>query len=183
MSQTRAAQTEVILAAKKGRRIIPLTMAIDDPDPEEQSLAVEYRKLELIGRYRDLHEALLAKAGLESAEIECFLADENIVRMDWLWSNFLGGVKLLVRPEDAGPAAEILGEPPPERFEVAGVGEYEHPRCPQCSSIDIHFEEFTPLAFVTLYLGVPFPLCREGWKCHSCGHLWRADADANANSD
>jgi hypothetical protein len=58
-------------------------------------------------RYRDLPEALLAKSILDSASVECFLADENMIRMNWLLSNLLGGVKLWVRPEDAD-AAELL---------------------------------------------------------------------------
>ena len=60
-------------------------------------------------RFRDLPDALLAKSILDSADIECFLIDENIVRMDWLWSNLVGGVKLWVRPEDAD-AAELLDQ-------------------------------------------------------------------------
>jgi hypothetical protein len=55
-------------------------------------------------RFRDLPDALLAKSILDSASIECFLADENIIRTNWLLSDFLGGVKLWVREEDADAA-------------------------------------------------------------------------------
>ena len=34
--------------------------------------------------------------------------DDNVVRMDWLWSNALGGIKLLVREKDAPDAAKVL---------------------------------------------------------------------------
>jgi hypothetical protein len=62
-----------------------------------------------------LPEALLAKSVLDSAGIECFLGDDNLIRMDWLWSNLLGGIKLRVRQEDALVAARLLeGEDPPE---------------------------------------------------------------------
>ncbi len=44
---------------------------------------------------------MLAKGKLDSEGLESFLADDNTVRMDWLWSNLLGGIKLLVDPEDA----------------------------------------------------------------------------------
>lgn len=70
----------------------------------------EFRELVTIGKYRDLPEALLAKGSLESAGIECFLSDDNVVRMDWFWSNLMGGVKLNVRTEDADAALEILGQ-------------------------------------------------------------------------
>ena len=140
----------------------------------------ENREVTMIHRYRDLPEALLAKTSLESAGIECFLADDNIVRMYWFWSNLLGGVKLFVRNEDADAAVKILEGPGPDAFEVGGIP-YERPRCPQCNSLEIHFQEFTPFAYVSTYLAVPIPLHREGWRCHSCGHEWQVEDGANAD--
>jgi hypothetical protein len=55
-------------------------------DSEIATDGVEYRELTMIRRFRDLPEALLAKTSLESTGIECFLTDENIVRIDWLTS-------------------------------------------------------------------------------------------------
>jgi hypothetical protein len=75
----------------------------------------ELRDLLTIRQFRDLPEALLAKSVLDSAGIECFLGDDNLIRMDWLWSNLLGGIKLRVRQEDALVAARLLeGEDPAE---------------------------------------------------------------------
>ena len=56
-------------------------------------------------------QAWLAKSSLESAEIECDLVDDNMVRMDWGISIVLGGVKLRVKPEDAETALAILDQP------------------------------------------------------------------------
>jgi hypothetical protein len=139
---------------------------------------VEYRELTMIRRFRDLPEALLAKTSLESTGIECFLADENIVRIDWFWSNLLGGVKLHVNTEDADAALEILGQPVPDGFEVEGVGQFERPRCRNCNSVDIHFDELRPIGFVGAYFGIPIPFHSDGWKCHSCGHQWRDEEEA-----
>ena len=55
-----------------------------------------------------LPEALLAKSILDSAGIESFLGDQNIIRMDWFLSNALGGVKLRVREEDVDVATAML---------------------------------------------------------------------------
>ena len=46
-------------------------------------------------------ERVLAKSMLDSAGIESFLGDENLVRLDWFYSNLVGGIKLMVREEDA----------------------------------------------------------------------------------
>lgn len=61
-------------------------------------------------QFRDVQEALLAKGLLDSAGIECFLADHNTIRFDWLLSNALGGIKLWVKREDAKAAASLLDQ-------------------------------------------------------------------------
>lgn len=132
----------------------------------------------VLRRFRDLPDALLAKSILDSADIECFLIDENIVRMNWLWSNVVDGVKLWIRPGDAD-AAELLDQDYLESFVIEGVGEYKQPRCPNCQSFDISFRELIKRVAYASILGMWFvglialiPLHRLGWKCHSCGHSW-----------
>lgn len=66
--------------------------------------------LAMAKRFRDLTEAFVAKSVLDSAGIDCFLADENIVRIDWFLSNGVGGAKLMVRPEDLEEATKLLDE-------------------------------------------------------------------------
>jgi len=53
-------------------------------------------------------ELLLARARLESADIECFVLDENMLRIGGWHSHILGGIKLQVRQADAEDAAAIL---------------------------------------------------------------------------
>jgi hypothetical protein len=78
-----------------------------NPPPAQTADPVEYRKLVTIRKFRDLHEAWLAKGSLESAGIECFLVDDNMVRLDWFYSNLVGGVKLQVRAEDYHAALRL----------------------------------------------------------------------------
>jgi hypothetical protein len=68
----------------------------------------------MIARYGGVPEALLAKSMLDSAGIESFLGDENLVRLDWFYSNLVGGIKLLVREEDAETARALLEKNSPE---------------------------------------------------------------------
>lgn len=72
----------------------------------------------MIARYRDSGEAMIAKSMLDSAGIECFLGDENLVRIDWFYSNLIGGIKLMVREEDAETARKLLEENIPEKFDA-----------------------------------------------------------------
>ena len=153
-------------------------LAVPEPESPPPISALEKRDLVLLRRFRDIPEALLAKGRLESFGIECFLADDNMVRMDWFLSNLLGGVKLLVDPGDFTQAAKLLNEPIPEELPVEGVGEYVQPRCPQCGSLDVVFAELNKkVSYTTAWLGVPIPLVHNDWLCHTCGNRWKEDSD------
>jgi hypothetical protein len=156
------------------------TMPGDPPSPRpptEPSMSdgeFELRNLVTIRKFRDLPEALLAKGSLDSAGIDAVLTDENVVRLDWFWSNLMGGIKLNVDPENVEVANSILDQPIPENFDVPGIGEYNQPRCPNCQSLDVNFQELDPAAYVSLAL-VPVPLHCRAWRCHSCRAEWEAD--------
>jgi hypothetical protein len=141
---------------------------------------LEVRELVTIRHFRDLPEALLAKGSLESAGIECFLADENLVRLDWFISNFIGGIKLNVRPADEANARKLLDEPILEGLYVQGVGLYEQPRCPRCQSLDVNFQELDrPISYMTAFLHVPIPVQRPAWHCHACDAEWEEENGAD----
>jgi hypothetical protein len=142
-------------------------------DTSSRDTLLDFRQLATVREFRDLPAALLAQGLLQSAGIECSLADANIVRMDWFYSNVVGGIKLKVKPEDMRTALEILNQPTPPGFNVEGVGIYEQPKCSRCGSLDITFEELNkPIAYTSLALRIPLPVHNQGWKCHSCGHEW-----------
>jgi Putative prokaryotic signal transducing protein len=153
-------------------------LEVPEPESPPPISALEKRDLVLLRRFRDIPEALLAKGRLESFGIECFLADDNMVRMDWFLSNLLGGVKLRVDAGDFTQAAKLLNEPIPEELLVEGVGEYVQPRCPQCGSLDVAFAELNKkVSYTTAWLGVPIPLVHSDWLCHTCGNRWKENSD------
>jgi hypothetical protein len=80
---------------------------------------VEFQKLITIRQYRDPAEAMIAKSALDSAGIFAFLRDENTVRVDWFWSNAIGGIRLQIRPEDAEAAEEVLSQPASGSIDLA----------------------------------------------------------------
>jgi hypothetical protein len=131
--------------------------------------------------YRDMTAAMTDRMILEAAEIECYLFDENIVRIDWLWSNLLGGVKLVVRQTDAQDAETLLSGGKNEKFTVEGVGEYTQERCPKCGSTDVSCDELKKrIAGAGLLLGIPLAMIQRGWNCHTCGHIWEVDEKENS---
>jgi putative signal transducing protein len=130
-------------------------------------------ELVMVARFRDLPEALFAKGKLESAGIECFLTDQNMVRLDWFYSNVIGGMRLLVRQEDEAAAKQVLAEPPPD-FTEEEVGEaYKQPHCPKCDSLDISYTSLNRgVSYTLMYLNVPFPVPKRHWHCNACGAEW-----------
>jgi hypothetical protein len=163
------------LSSEFARRALDVNLEIPQPEPVSHP---EIPDLVILRHFRDLPDALIAKGGIESAGIECFFDDDNIVRMDWFISNAVGGIKLLVRPQDATAANEILEHGVPEAFDVPGVGEYEQPRCPKCQSLDVISELVRNVGENDSGgSGGVVPRVQRGWKCESCGNAWPASPD------
>jgi hypothetical protein len=139
----------------------------------------------VIRKFRDLPEALLARGALDSAGLESFLIDESVIRMDWLWSNLLGGVKLCVKREDAEAAAQILNQEIPEKFSFEGAEDFEQPRCPQCQSLTISYEDMNkPATYATAFvLGLPLYIPGRRWNCENCGYIWDQTDDPSNKAE
>ena len=80
----------------------------------DDGLSPASRDFVTVRRYRDLTEAMVARSVLESAGIPAYLRDENLVRMDWLRSNFIGGIRLQVDADNGQAAADLLAQPIPD---------------------------------------------------------------------
>jgi hypothetical protein len=146
----------------------------EPPLPVEDAPA-EFRELVTIRRYRDLSEAIVARAVIESAGIFCFLKDENLVRLDWQVSNFIGGIRLQVASSDVEAAEAIVSQPVPSEFSIPDQPGFQQPRCPRCTSTDIMWErQGRKAALASLYLfALPLPRGAESWHCNSCDLRWQ----------
>jgi len=144
-------------------------------EPEVLRGSDDIHEMVTLRQFRDLPEALLAKGSLESAGIACALADDNMVRMDWFYSNAIGGIKLLVNAGDAAEAEQVLTQPIPDHLDVSGVGDFEQPKCPKCGSLDVSFRESQPAAYLSMALSVPIPFRKRAWHCHSCDVEWEEE--------
>lgn len=136
-------------------------------------------RLVTVATFQYSFEAQFARGRLESEGIYCFLADENIVGIAWIYANAVGGIKLQVREEDAERALEILEEDAEadleELTEVADESVNVSYRCPHCGSTDLEDAPYSRRsAFLTILLfGFPIAFRRVGVTCRSCGHRWR----------
>lgn len=156
---------------------------LEPPIVEDPPKAIS-RKLVTVRRYRDLSEAIVARSLLESAGIQSYLRDENLVRLEWQISNFIGGIRLQVEAADEDAAIEILNQPIPETVAFSGRADFVQPVCPRCGSKEITFEGSSRgAALASLYLvSLPLPLGKETWSCNACEARWVDDNDDSAAS-
>jgi DNA-directed RNA polymerase subunit M/transcription elongation factor TFIIS len=167
--QAELARRDLDLESAKIRSATPEPAAPAPADLRAGDDEVELSQTVTLRRFRDLPQALLAKASLESAGIQAYVIDDNMVRMDWFISNALGGLRLQVHEEDVEAASEILNQPIPEVLQTDGVEEYRQPRCPKCGSLDVSYRELLKSMFT-----------REdvvSWTCGACGNPWEGDSD------
>jgi hypothetical protein len=161
-------QSEIARRALSAEATYAIGIAESDPLPE----------LALARAFRDLPDALVAKSVLDSAGVECFLFDENYIRLNWFHSTALHGVKLEVAEEDILESRELLDQDAPESFEISETETYTQPRCPVCRSQDVSFQELVKrVAFAAFFINIPVALTRDGWICHTCRHPWKNQAE------
>ena len=138
-------------------------------------------RLVTVKSYRDLSDALVAKTALESAGIEAYLQDANLIRLDWQMSNMIGGLRLQVDEPDVDAATAVLAAPVPAAIVMEeDEPEFEQPRCPRCGSNEVTYEgKSRGAALVSLsFLAIPLPFGKSSWKCSACGARWREEPDA-----
>lgn len=131
------------------------------------------------------HEASIAQAKLESMGIDSFLKDENLVQVDPLYSNAIGGVKLQVWPDKAEEARNILIEggfivvdkpKQKNKIEVLNTDQYpDKTKCPYCESENIDTVVNPNILVVVFYfiLGVILPIFKSWEKCYDCEKEWK----------
>jgi hypothetical protein len=123
------------------------------------------------------YEADLAKSRLEAEGIPVFVKEEFLVRMNWLYSNALGGIKLQVAEPDAEDARQILFAPEVEEANnTSSSNEDPEFACPKCGGDAHEFMDETSkrLTYLSwLFLSFPIFKLRRNKKCSKCEFVWR----------
>lgn len=129
-----------------------------------------HEELVLIASYLWPFDVHLDKSRLEADGITCFVFNEELISMNWLYSAAVGGVKLYVRADDLQRAQEILGAQCDGTVLESGNDE----RCPACQSLNLEYKnDHKRWIFLSwLLIGIPLPFFKERWKCKDCGYVW-----------
>jgi DNA-directed RNA polymerase subunit RPC12/RpoP len=119
-------------------------------------------------------DAHILKIKLESEGITCFLFDENIVSVNPLYSNLIGGIKLKINEEDLILAKNIVLELEQTPYTT---DDEQVISCPKCDSIRIESGHKSMksvgavLSAIASFLLFIFPLYRKNvYRCMDCGN-------------
>lgn len=129
-------------------------------------------------------DAYLARALLESREIETNLADELTAQVHNFYSGAIGGVKLQVLEPDVEEGIQILKE---GGYIIENKEDFQEPEilyadrrtdktiCPYCKSKNIGHKKNADILAVIVYfiLGVFFPIFRRSQVCFDCNKQWK----------
>jgi Putative prokaryotic signal transducing protein len=134
------------------------------------------QRLITIAQYRDLPTAGLSQSILESAGITCFLDNQFMIGINWLYSNALGGVKLQVLEKDVEQALKLLkdhsdSEQSDEKEEMDQLPPFV---CPECGGREITTINYTrKFAALSLLFSLPLLFFAKRHVCKECGHKWK----------
>lgn len=126
------------------------------------------------------HEAQIAKGRLESEGIKTILKDELTTQVNHLYSNAMGGVKILVHENDIKKAYEILvdggfiSESEQDRIHRI-VSNFNGRNCPFCDSVNILPKRKPTLISIlcTFLFWVPLPIFKKQYHCFNCDKEWK----------
>ncbi len=122
-----------------------------------------------IATFTKPEDAHLLRMRLEASGVQAFVQDENLIQLDALYSNAIGGVRVQVADDDVSAVREFLAED-------AGLpADADAVRCPKCGCTAIETERVSRrFAYISLLLlGLPLLLIRHRLRCTSCLHTWK----------
>lgn len=137
----------------------------------------------VIKKFSELNKAYIAKASLEAAGIDCFLADEHTTNLGF-YTQAIGGARLFVNEDDVDKAMEILGYDFSADVEAKFSEDEPAYQCPACQSDNLieQSKGELPIFICILLLGLPFLFFRRGYQCQNCGEFTSAHKMAEVHN-
>ena len=143
-------------------------------------------KLVTVGQFSLGVEAHICKTKLESEGIQCFIQDENLIAVNWLYSNAIGGVKLQVKESDVENVRKIFAGLDEVSLHNESESELRQQSCPKCNSTDTRYGKFArkpalwswiilSILWSWVFLGILLPFIKRKWVCNECGYSWKND--------
>lgn len=133
-----------------------------------------------VGNYPTPVDGAVDRARLSAEGIEAVLFDTEMAT-NWIYTNALGGVRLMVPREDEAAARRVLATPSAWPAGASGAdpdaGELIAPDapatwCPACHARDVETPDEPPRGLLARWARWFNPGAAR--RCRACGHTWRA---------
>jgi len=114
--------------------------------------------------------ASITLARLDEEGITCYLKDENTVTIDPFLSNAIGGIKLMVLPDDFDEASALLASYDKDYRESL--------TCPQCGSHNVEYINKQGVknwvtALVSWFMSSYAVAVEQVYHCYQCEHEYK----------
>lgn len=131
-------------------------------------------ELALLARFSTAVEAHILVGRLRNEGIEAMVLDEYLVTTNWLYSQAIGGVRVVVPVSQLQLAQEILAADTKEESPELEANPETAPTCPSCFSDQTeYYRKYLGTALTWLLLGLPLLLPTKHRQCKNCGHRWQ----------
>ncbi|MET4082271.1 hypothetical protein ABIB40_002229 [Pedobacter sp. UYP30] len=134
--------------------------------------------------YYDPMEANIVKGRIADAGFECFLADQNLAILNPLYTQAIGGVRLIVFEKDVSAIDQLLSEEPGLAADDVGEIEAEEKAtndggkttCEKCGSDHVGYgmatkKRFGVWAMLVAFATFTYPIFgKKCYHCYDCGH-------------
>lgn len=134
---------------------------------------MDFVPLQSFANYIDAHIVL---GRLQEEGIDCWLKDENVVTVNPIWTNAIGGIKLMVAMYQLQQAQELLLQSDREKR--------SHFICPYCNSGNIelvcsHKEAANWFSVLMGFLFFSYAVPIKIWHCFNCGKEFKEPKEQN----
>lgn len=133
-----------------------------------------------VGRFLHAHEAHVVRSRLEAEGIFAAVAHEHHARADWGVALAIGGVKVLVHPDDLGLVRQVFEHSQSGEFQKgleAEFGPLDDLSCPACGSPQVvsrrALADVATSLLVLFYFWIAIPVYAARHRCEVCGTHWR----------
>src|ERR1700759_2080954 len=138
---------------------------------------MDFKILETFDNYID---ANLTLGRMEEAGINCWLKDENTATINPIWTNAIGGIKLMVLDDDVEKATEIL----------TALKEIKRKSfaCPYCGSHNIEYitsnrKASNIISSVLTWMFGNYAIgVHQIWHCFNCDKEFEQPVELNAEN-
>jgi hypothetical protein len=139
-------------------------------------MAKNIDKIIVFRRFDNLLQANIIKSRLEANGIQCFLSDENMMNLNPLYNQAIGGVKLNIFERDYDEVLKILSTD--DSLLIENLPESEVV-CPNCQSSNVSYglsinKKFKLWSIILSFLLFIYPLnTNMVYHCFNCGNEFK----------